>query len=90
MKAKHFTRLRKELNYYAVQVTNNDKGTYDSWTSPELKIVLAKSPLNAAYRARKRGYGRFLSINFFGTRKEWSRFRVWELYSNDVSDIKYF
>lgn len=97
MKAKDITKLRKSLSYYLVQKTKGNMGDYYyAWLDynhseyDRYIVVLAKSPLNAVYRARKRGYGKGLLINFFGTKKPWSRFRVWREESFDSSEINYY
>lgn len=74
MKAKHFKKLRKKLQWYDVQISRGLFGDFP-WNWDSSIRVLAKNDEQACYRAQKRGYGLGLEIDF-DPREDYAKWRV--------------
>lgn len=90
MKAKYFTKLRKELKHYEVEHTDSLFGSF-TWSDRKSMIVLARSHRHACSRAKRRGYGLEYRISDTEETSNWARWKVKILgTSNNFKNIKYY
>ena len=89
MKAKHFKKLRANLQYYNVETSTSLFGRFE-WKWNRSITVLAKNHRNACYRAKKRGYGLNMSVGD-GTTENWARWRCkLNSKSDNFKNVAYF
>ena len=72
MKAKHFKKIREQVQYFRVYQSGGLFGEF--WSTDSYELILAKTPENAVLRWQKRIYHRQYDIRQTGER--FGKFKV--------------